>query len=166
MVVCSLQELPRQPLYRATFHQKDVWEGYTGSPADTLDVEIYQAWLEPASQQDLAHQQEHRHTLHEHAEDQSHPGHGHQHGDPQVIDHGDHTHEARSVVEQNAVDLEGQDDQERRRLSEVLIKVWTCCSTTDICLPQLCEGSNNLNNSSNLAYCYACNALLARKKAL
>lgn len=118
-----MQELPRQPLYRVTFHQRDVWEGYTGSPADTLDIEIYQAWLEPATQVELGHQHEHRHELHEHAENHSHPGHGHQHGDPQVIDHGDHTHEARSVVEQNAVDLEGQDDQERRCLSDALVKV-------------------------------------------
>lgn len=122
-----LQELPRQPLYRVTFHQAALWEGYTGSSADTLDVEVYQAWLEPASQQDLDHQHEHRQSLHEHGDKHDHghdhAGHGHQHGEPQVIDHGDHTHEARSVVEQNAVDLEGQDDQERRRLSDALVKV-------------------------------------------
>lgn len=130
-----MQNLPRQPLYRVTFHQQDVWEGYTGSPADTLDVEVYQAWLEPASQQDLDHQQQHRHALHDHehthdhehkaghAAEHSHAGHGHQHGDPQVIDHGDHTHEARSVVEQSAINLEGAAEQERSRLSNALVKV-------------------------------------------
>ena len=37
--------------------QLDVWEGYTGLPADTLDMEIYQAWLEPATAEELAAQE-------------------------------------------------------------------------------------------------------------
>ena len=37
--------------------QLDVWEGYTGLPADTLDMEIYQPWLEPATAEDLAAQE-------------------------------------------------------------------------------------------------------------
>jgi hypothetical protein len=40
--------LPAQPLYRVRFAQPDLWPGYAGSPADTVDVEIYQHWLEPA----------------------------------------------------------------------------------------------------------------------
>jgi nitrile hydratase len=40
--------LPRQPLYRVRFLQREVWPDYAGSPADTLDIEIYQHWLEPA----------------------------------------------------------------------------------------------------------------------
>ena len=40
--------LPAQPLYRVRFVQIEVWPGYTGSPTDTIDVEIYQHWLEPA----------------------------------------------------------------------------------------------------------------------
>lgn len=40
--------LPAQPLYRVRFAQADVWPGYGGNPADTIDVEIYQHWLEPA----------------------------------------------------------------------------------------------------------------------
>jgi nitrile hydratase len=39
---------PAQPLYRVRFLQSEVWQGYTGSCADTVDVEIYQHWLEPA----------------------------------------------------------------------------------------------------------------------
>lgn len=40
--------LPAQPLYRVRFVQAEVWPDYTGSPADTIDIEIYQHWLEPA----------------------------------------------------------------------------------------------------------------------
>jgi len=40
--------LPAQPLYRVRFRQIDVWPHYAGDPADTLEVEIYQHWLEPA----------------------------------------------------------------------------------------------------------------------
>ncbi len=39
---------PAQPLYRVRFLQRDVWPGYSGAAADTLDVEIYQHWLEAA----------------------------------------------------------------------------------------------------------------------
>ena len=40
--------LPAQPLYRVRFRQKDVWPDYQGPEKDTLDVEIYQHWLEKA----------------------------------------------------------------------------------------------------------------------
>ena len=40
--------LPKQPLYRVRFRQTDVWPGYGGAAADTVDIEIYQHWLEPA----------------------------------------------------------------------------------------------------------------------
>lgn len=40
--------LPEQPLYRVRFLQRDVWPKYAGNPDDTVDVEIYQHWLEPA----------------------------------------------------------------------------------------------------------------------
>lgn len=39
--------LPKQPLYRVRFLQRDVWPGYRGRAHDTVDVEIYQHWLEP-----------------------------------------------------------------------------------------------------------------------
>jgi len=39
--------LPAQPLYRVRFLQRDVWPDYAGSPSDSVDVEIYQHWLEP-----------------------------------------------------------------------------------------------------------------------
>ena len=37
---------PRLPLYRVRFRQCEVWPAYAGAPEDTLDVEIYQHWLE------------------------------------------------------------------------------------------------------------------------
>jgi nitrile hydratase len=40
--------LPAQPLYRVRFLQRDVWPDYGGEAADTLDLEIYDHWLEPA----------------------------------------------------------------------------------------------------------------------
>jgi nitrile hydratase subunit beta len=41
--------LPKQPLYRVRFNQAEAWSYYTGSVCDTLDVEIYEHWLEPGS---------------------------------------------------------------------------------------------------------------------
>lgn len=41
--------LPRQPLYRVRFLQSHVWPEYQGSFTDTVDIEIYQHWLEPVS---------------------------------------------------------------------------------------------------------------------
>jgi nitrile hydratase subunit beta len=40
--------LPPQPLYRVRFRQREVWPDYRGSPADVLEVEIFQHWLEKA----------------------------------------------------------------------------------------------------------------------
>lgn len=39
--------LPRVRLYRVRFAQPDVWPDYGGSATDTVDVEIYEHWLEP-----------------------------------------------------------------------------------------------------------------------
>jgi nitrile hydratase subunit beta len=40
--------LPAQPLYRVRFAQREVWPDYAGPAADTVDIEIYEHWLEPA----------------------------------------------------------------------------------------------------------------------
>ena len=40
--------LPAQPLYRVRFVQREVWPDYAGTAADTVDIEIYQHWLEQA----------------------------------------------------------------------------------------------------------------------
>jgi len=41
--------LPAQPLYRVRFKQTETWPDYTGNPDDTVDIEILQHWLEPAT---------------------------------------------------------------------------------------------------------------------
>ena len=40
--------LPPLPLYRVRFVQRQVWLDYAGAPGDTVDIEIYEHWLEPA----------------------------------------------------------------------------------------------------------------------
>lgn len=40
--------LPAQALYRVRFLQREVWPDYAGGPQDTIDIEIYQHWLEAA----------------------------------------------------------------------------------------------------------------------
>jgi nitrile hydratase subunit beta len=38
----------RVPLYRVRFAQNTVWPDYRGNLRDSVDIEIYQHWLEPA----------------------------------------------------------------------------------------------------------------------
>lgn len=40
--------LAARPLYRVRFLQSHVWPRYVGPAGDTVDVEIYEHWLEPA----------------------------------------------------------------------------------------------------------------------
>lgn len=40
--------LPAQPLYRIRLRQTDLWPDYAGNPDDTLLVDVYQHWLQPA----------------------------------------------------------------------------------------------------------------------
>jgi nitrile hydratase len=39
--------LPGRRLYRVRFPQREVWPNYGGSSADTVDIEIYEQWLQP-----------------------------------------------------------------------------------------------------------------------
>jgi len=39
---------PKQPLYRVRFLQKEVWPAYGGNVQDTVDIEIFQHWLDRA----------------------------------------------------------------------------------------------------------------------
>ena len=45
--------LPERPLYKISFRQKDLWEEYPGPPDDTLCMDIYEHWLEPAREETL-----------------------------------------------------------------------------------------------------------------
>jgi hypothetical protein len=38
---------PVAHLYRVRFSQREVWPDYAGPAGDTLDVEIYEHWLQP-----------------------------------------------------------------------------------------------------------------------
>ena len=42
--------LPRQPLYMVGFLQTDLWPRYGESREDRLYVDIYEHWLEPATE--------------------------------------------------------------------------------------------------------------------
>ena len=42
--------LPLAVLYRVRFPQCQVWPDYRGPATDTLDIELYEHWLEPAGQ--------------------------------------------------------------------------------------------------------------------
>lgn len=37
---------PKKDLYKVRFKQTDLWPDYAGSPYDTVDVDIYEHWLE------------------------------------------------------------------------------------------------------------------------
>ena len=41
---------PAQPLYRVRFAQSQVWSNYNGRPGDTIDIEIFEHWLEPVTE--------------------------------------------------------------------------------------------------------------------
>lgn len=43
--------MPKQSLYRVRFAQRDVWQGYDDSAADTIDLELFEHWLEPTTTQ-------------------------------------------------------------------------------------------------------------------
>jgi nitrile hydratase len=42
--------LPEQPLYRVRFRSRDLWPDYAEGLDDVVEIEIYQHWLEAASQ--------------------------------------------------------------------------------------------------------------------
>lgn len=43
--------LPEKPLYRVAFRHADLWDAYEGPPGDTLHIDIYEHWLEPADKE-------------------------------------------------------------------------------------------------------------------
>ncbi len=42
---------PKLTLYRVRIRQTGIWDDYAGPPRDTLDVEVYENWLEPAGEE-------------------------------------------------------------------------------------------------------------------
>ncbi|KAI9011814.1 nitrile hydratase [Hyaloraphidium curvatum] len=125
------------PLYRVRFNLKDVWpENPDGENNNTtIDVEIYQHWLVPASTAPASApvaRSESSHGGHSH-DGRSHGGHSHDHDHDHDHDHagGDHghKHEARAEVEQAAVDKEGEPHPEQTLATALLniciAKGWT-----------------------------------------
>ena len=45
---------PKPTLYRVRFRQADVWPDYEGPMDDHIEVEIFEAWLEPADRENAA----------------------------------------------------------------------------------------------------------------
>jgi len=96
-----------QPLYRVSFKQRDLWNHYDGHPNDSLEIEIFQDWLIPFEGKDKEVEKHHQEKHKEEGEEdkgkhQQHHEHKHEHdGQP-------HVHEKRAIVEQNAVDKEGE----------------------------------------------------------
>lgn len=43
--------LPAVDLYRVRLRQSDLWPDYDGAADDTLEIEVYDHWLEPADSQ-------------------------------------------------------------------------------------------------------------------
>jgi nitrile hydratase len=39
---------PRLALYEVRFRQRDLWPDYAGADRDTVDVDVYEHWLERA----------------------------------------------------------------------------------------------------------------------
>jgi hypothetical protein len=42
---------PKKPLYKVSFRQTDLWEGYAGPTGDALYVDLYEHWLEPTREE-------------------------------------------------------------------------------------------------------------------
>lgn len=132
-----------QPLYRVKFLHSDLWDQVPANNSDTLDVEIYQSWLEPTSPKklvspdhlstqkgprgasggdshSLSHGNGHSHSQSDglgHSFSQSN-GHGHSHGGDGHV----HIHEPRNKVEMNAVIAEGHEPV-GRRVAEALVDI-------------------------------------------
>ena len=47
-LVYGFDGTPKRELYRVRLSQTDLWENYDGPENDTLDLEIYDHWLEKA----------------------------------------------------------------------------------------------------------------------
>ena len=62
-------ECPPKALYEVRFRQKDLWPDYSGADADTLDIDIYEHWLN----EDLTESDMQEHVHHHGEEEHAHP---------------------------------------------------------------------------------------------
>jgi nitrile hydratase len=80
----------KQPLYRVRFNMSEVWPEFNEDSKDSVDVEVYQHWLDAGPGPEQSHHHGHEHHDHDHED----------------LDHGDHVHESRIKIEQAAIDKE------------------------------------------------------------
>ena len=95
----------KQHLYRVRFQQRDLWDGYDSSDEDTVDVEIYESWLEAISRKETKTIDVGRNIFNT---DQFNLRHAHSDDEP------NHVHLNRLDTEQNAVSLEGMESPGER----------------------------------------------------
>ena len=93
-------EKEKQHLYRVRFKQNEVWEGYDASHNDTIDVEIYENWLEPLSRENIV-------RLNSASDIIKTDPINHEYKHSSLNQEPDHVHLSRIETEQNAVNLEG-----------------------------------------------------------
>jgi len=46
-VAYGLSGMPEKTLYRVSFRQSNLWDGYEGPDGDRLYADVYEHWLEP-----------------------------------------------------------------------------------------------------------------------
>jgi nitrile hydratase len=116
----------KMTLYRVRFQQKHLWEGYGDFNRDSVEVDVYHSWLEKSSQAAFNSQKLSRKVIKIESEaDCNHGhshGHGHGHGGHHHDEEDDHQHEAREVVEQRAIDLEG-DERPATQFAKAVIQI-------------------------------------------
>lgn len=118
----------KEHLYRVSFKQADLWPEAATASNDRVVVEVYEPWLlevnggteaEKSTADSMTHESKHSSAAPEQTQDNAASDYGHDHSHEHGHDHG---HEARSVVEQRAVDKEGH-EKPGERISGALIAV-------------------------------------------
>jgi len=111
------EEGPKQPLYRVRFRQHELFPSalLKFNAADTIDVEVYQCWLQVSEADEGPERKKARVDpalllVPPRAPADAPAAHGHGHGHAHAHDHG-HEHETRAQVEQTAVDREGEGER-------------------------------------------------------
>eukprot|EP00051_Salpingoeca_urceolata_P029597 m.7020 g.7020 ORF g.7020 m.7020 type:complete len:513 (+) comp2790_c0_seq1:54-1592(+) len=111
------REAPKMPVYKVRFHQHHVWRDYEGPASDTVEVQVFQSWLQGTSEADLAAAQHEAQSAAAAAGasngTDSHVNHSHSHGHDRSRDHShghdeEHNHGTRAEIEAAAVDKEPQ----------------------------------------------------------
>ena len=128
---------PSQHLYRVKFRLRDIWpeqhhddEEDNDATEDRVEVELYEHWLEASNvSEGHAYANHDLFNHHSHGDDCTHHNHNdeahhhHHHHEDHDSNHS-HVHEARSLVEQRAVDREGP-ARPGKQVHQALVKILT-----------------------------------------